>query len=293
MGEGASAAGLSIQYCMPYPNDILSSVMNKAVTNIRATDDYFHGDDRYESNWPIGQTAMLIHALGALPFKDGFYSSTNVQTGGQEVGPELHPDRHAIMATLSTAMVGPMDGINLLNVSRVMSTCNSRGEILKPDKPVTTPDYCYINGKKGEDCVSYSTSSGSNIYFFDNNGSANFTLDMIDVNDDTLEYAVYNWYTGSTYTIKGGESIVLEAGYEGHSYAVISPFDNITDIAFIGETDKIVTNSRARFDHKEGLVRGGENERVRQCWIVKGDGLRTVCKEITLTEDGVGLMAPM
>ena len=82
MGVGASSSSIAVQYCMPYPNDILSSVLNEAATNIRATDDYFHGDDPYESNWPIGQVGMLIHALGALPFKDGFYSSNLPQLGG-------------------------------------------------------------------------------------------------------------------------------------------------------------------------------------------------------------------
>ncbi|GMH62059.1 hypothetical protein TrLO_g8075 [Triparma laevis f. longispina] len=297
MGEGASAAGLSVQYCMPYPNDILSSVMNKAVTNIRATDDYFHGADRYESNWPIGQTAMLIHALGALPFKDGFYSSTNEQRGGQEVGPELHPDRHAIMATLSTAMVGPMDGINLLNASRVMSTCNADGLILKPDMPVTTPDYCYLGGKKGEDCMAYFTVSGNNYYFFDNDGDGEFGLEMVDKLEGAEgEYVVYNWYTGESQSIKAGERVTLEAGYEGHSFAVVSPFGDV-GVAFIGEVDKIVTNSKARFDHLEGKVKGAAGERVKQCWVGKEEGrsggLKTVCEEVVLDGEGVGVMVKM
>ena len=147
MGVGASSSSIAVQYCMPYPNDILSSVLNEAATNIRATDDYFHGDDPYESNWPIGQVGMLIHALGALPFKDGFYSSTSPQVGGQTVGPETHPDRHAIMSVLSTAMVAVMDGIGLVNVTRVMSTCDGNGRILKPDEPITPPDYCFRHEK--------------------------------------------------------------------------------------------------------------------------------------------------
>ena len=47
------------------------------------------------------------------------------------------------MATLSCAMVGPMDGIELLNATRVMTTCRGDGVVLKPDKPVTTVDSCF------------------------------------------------------------------------------------------------------------------------------------------------------
>ena len=47
------------------------------------------------------------------------------------------------MATLSCAMVGPMDGIELLNASRVMTSCRKDGVVLKPAKPVATSDACF------------------------------------------------------------------------------------------------------------------------------------------------------
>ncbi len=62
------------------------------------------------------------------------------------------------MATLSTAMVGPMDGINLLNASRVMATCRKDGLVLKPDVPLTTVDECFRE-KQPEKCYIYHTYS--------------------------------------------------------------------------------------------------------------------------------------
>ena len=41
--------------------------------------------------WAIGTVSMFYWAIGILPFKDGFYSSTNKQTGGASEGPELNP----------------------------------------------------------------------------------------------------------------------------------------------------------------------------------------------------------
>ena len=101
MAEGAGGSNRTVQYCMPYANQVLSAAPLAAVSNARATGDYFHS----EHQWAVGGTAMFYWALGILPFKDGFYSSSLPQTGGQTVGPEKDPDREALMATLSTAMV--------------------------------------------------------------------------------------------------------------------------------------------------------------------------------------------
>ena len=46
MAEGAATSGRTVQYCMPYPNQILSAAAYQAVTNARATGDYFHADNQ-------------------------------------------------------------------------------------------------------------------------------------------------------------------------------------------------------------------------------------------------------
>eukprot|EP01047_Picozoa_sp_COSAG01_P033027 COSAG01_NODE_2413_length_7745_cov_2.532304_1_plen_688_part_10 len=130
MADGAASSNRTVQYCMPYANQVLSAAAYPAVTNARATGDYFHGANQ----WAVGGTSLFYWAIGILPFKDGFYSSTNKQVGGQTVGPEREPDKEALMATLSCAMVGPMDGINLLNKSRTVTACRADGYILKPDR---------------------------------------------------------------------------------------------------------------------------------------------------------------
>ena len=74
---------------MPYPNDVMAASAFQAVTNARATGDYFHAHDQ----WAVGGTALFYWPIGVLPFKDGFYSSTNKQIGGQTVGPEKNPGK--------------------------------------------------------------------------------------------------------------------------------------------------------------------------------------------------------
>ena len=77
----------------------------------------------------------------------------------QTVGPEKNPDREALMATLSCAMVGPMDGINLLNKTRVMASARADGYILKPDRPLMSTDACFKGATPDPTCATCGVSA--------------------------------------------------------------------------------------------------------------------------------------
>ena len=51
---------------MPWPRHLLQSVEIPAVTQTRVSDDYTPGN----SQWQIGDTSILAHALGLAAFKD-------------------------------------------------------------------------------------------------------------------------------------------------------------------------------------------------------------------------------
>ena len=212
-------------------------------------------------NWAIGATSLFYWAVGILPFKDGFYSSTYKQVGGQTVGPELNPDRECLMATLSCAMVGPMDGINLLNKSRVMTSCRSDGTLLKPDKPVSTSDSCFRNADPS--CLVYNTFSdvheyGRVYYYYNDAKDSQMLPEMIfnegDDNGNKFDYVVYNWYTGEI-TAMNPNGNHLSAGYEEHVFAIVSPM--IGGFAFIGERSKYVTAAKVRFESVIPKIQSG------------------------------------
>merc|ERR1719277_2334781 len=299
MAAGAASSNRTVQYCMPYAYDLLSGAAHAAVTNARATEDYFH--DHKTSQWAVGSTALFYWALGILPFKDGFSSSTHLQKGGQTEGPETDPDREAIMATLSCAMVGPMDGINLLNVSRVMSTCRNDGVLLKPDEPLVTSEECFRRpGDPGKCWVFHAYSSVHTRswqalhvhYLFSDNGSEPITPGMVNLMDHS-GHVVYNWYTGDLSPL--AETNLLRPGYEGHVYAVVTvAFDGWI---FLGEVDKYVTAARIRFPHVAvresdpavlevtvaGSGAGGED--VQVCAAQEAT-LRVVCKIVHFERAG-------
>lgn len=308
MAAGAEASGRSVQYCMPYPNQVLSAAAYPAVTNARATGDYFHSDHQ----WAVGATSLFYWAIGILPFKDGFYSSTHPQVGGQTVGPETDPDREALMATLSGAMVGPMDGIYLLNKTRVMTTCMGDGTVLKPDVPVHASDSCFKNAKNNTDpgtCWVYHTWSdmdgvGRVHYHYNDATGEPLTPSMVHLRDDDAgKYAVRNWYTGDV-SLLDAKGTALTAGYEGHVYAAVSPVGEGGWI-FLGEVDKYTVAAGKRFAGVEversqevGVdgaattasmrvyVKGVKGEVVKVC-AVKASALgNTMCNTVTFSEAG-------
>jgi len=292
MAEGAARSGRTVQYCMPTPYEVLSASALPAVTNARATDDYFHPTTSLTEQWAIGQTALFYWALNILPFKDGFYSSTHKQVGGQTEGPETHPDREAIMATLSAAMVGPMDGIYLLNASRVMTTCRADGTVLKPDRPLTPPDACFAAGKPM--CQVFQTYSDVSRdyrvqYYFNNDGEAPLNAAEVDLAGAAGKktHVIYNWYSGEVSFL--GSKNILSAGYEGHIYATVAPIK--AGWALLGEIEKYVTSSTLRFSGFKldaGLsldVFGVKGESVKVC-AVETSSLSKVCKELSFSQAG-------
>eukprot|EP01062_Namystynia_karyoxenos_P070908 TRINITY_DN662_c0_g1_i2.p2 TRINITY_DN662_c0_g1~~TRINITY_DN662_c0_g1_i2.p2 ORF type:complete len:857 (+),score=267.23 TRINITY_DN662_c0_g1_i2:82-2571(+) len=271
MATGAANSNRTVQYCMPYPHDVMCASSHAAVTNARATGDYFHALHQ----WAVGATSMYYWAIGVIPYKDGFYSSNHVQWGGQVIGPELNPDREALMATLSCGMVGPMDGINLLNASRVMTTCRGDGVVLRPDRPVMTADWCFATGQPTKYVYhTYSDVQGlGRVHYHFNNDKEPMQAGMVGLKGSE-DYAVYNWYSGDLTRLN--QTNELTAGYEGHNYAVVIPTipgANGASLAFVGEVGKYVTHAAKRFPSGVSAagnaitakVYGATGETVRIC----------------------------
>ena len=122
------------------------------------------------------------------------------------MGPEKDPDRETLMAVLSTAMVGPMDGYGLLNKTRIMTTCRKDGLVLKPDRPCVVSDSCFLEKERTNlglpepsSCFVYYTwsdlrsSSSTHQYrvrYHYNDANTRLTPAMVKVNETIGSYAV-------------------------------------------------------------------------------------------------------
>jgi hypothetical protein len=141
MAEGAEKAGITIQYCSPFPRHALQALEIPRVTQARVSDDYTTHLIRQEAQWAIGVTSLLADALGMAPYKDTFWSTSDEPGSSYKPSAmEPLPEREIVMAVLSTGPVGPGDAINYTNSERIMKCCRQDGLILKPDRPISMLD---------------------------------------------------------------------------------------------------------------------------------------------------------
>lgn len=107
---------------MPYVRHLLQSLEIAAVTQARASDDYKPGEDL--DQWKIGGQSILIEALGLVPSKDGFWTTT-YQDGNPygEDHTEPAPRMQSAVITLSAGPVAVADGINMSDAELIMRSC--------------------------------------------------------------------------------------------------------------------------------------------------------------------------
>ncbi|KAH3763165.1 6 carbohydrate binding protein [Pelomyxa schiedti] len=136
MGSAASDLGVFIQYCMPLPNFLLESTEIPAVSQARASDDYQPGNKQ----WQILHSSMLIWALGMVPFKDNFWSSSPQEGCPYTVCKEPNTKLQTLVSALSAGPVAIGDMIDGSDQNLVMRTCMNDGTLLKPDFPAIPID---------------------------------------------------------------------------------------------------------------------------------------------------------
>lgn len=131
--DAALAAGVPIQYCMALPSDILQSVAFGAVTNARASGDYFAGSP-YSAR--IAESSLLLSALGLRASKDNFWSSSHATDRGQEPSPHFQ----AAAALLGGGPVGFSDALFLADPAALWPTMMLNGTLLQASRPATITD---------------------------------------------------------------------------------------------------------------------------------------------------------
>jgi hypothetical protein len=109
MGEAAAKVGINIQYCMSLPRHILTALEIPRVTHARASTDYFFHLTAGTQQWAIGISSMFADAIGLVPFKDVFWS-TSLEPGSvyKESPHEVLPELEILMATCLQDLVMPL-----------------------------------------------------------------------------------------------------------------------------------------------------------------------------------------
>eukprot|EP00038_Savillea_parva_P003881 m.131333 g.131333 ORF g.131333 m.131333 type:complete len:864 (-) comp11310_c0_seq2:981-3572(-) len=137
MNDGCAKSNVTIQYCMSHVRHILQSTELSQVTNARASGDYHPGS----SQWNIGTTSVLAHAVGIAPSKDNYWSTP--KQNGTHYGPstsEPHGALQSAVLSLSDGPVCPSDAVGASNASLILRACDASGRLLRPHQPARAID---------------------------------------------------------------------------------------------------------------------------------------------------------
>ena len=183
--DGLSGAAVAmeppvpIQFCMATPMELLQATKLPAVTNFRASNDFFYG-----GSYKLGSSSLLIWAAGSAPSKDTFWTTDNSLTnnscsfGETSLAPNTcgcpangcPPDHsnvsaglHTLLAAMSTGPVGFSDAIGQTNASLIRRTCSQNGTLLQPSKPLTTIDRLLLASEANDAPTVLGSYSGTSV----------------------------------------------------------------------------------------------------------------------------------
>ena len=145
MAEAALAKKVPVQWCYAAPTDVLASLDMPAVTNFRVSFDFCYG-----KSYKIGESSLLVWALGGAPSKDTLWSTDNNRTAIP--GCPWTPDHeepvaelHVVLALMSKGPVGISDAIGYTNSTLLRRIIRQDGTLLKPLKPITAVDSTFLD----------------------------------------------------------------------------------------------------------------------------------------------------
>lgn len=308
MADAAHRHGLTIQYCMPYPRDYIASTRHKAVTTIRASDDYHPNN----ANWRLARQSLLAWAVGLLPFKDTFLSSGTRQTGGADLDIELSPELQTLVSVLAAAMVGPGDGPHLANRTMLMQTCREDGILLKADRPAIPIDAAWTSRDPGGE-LSWSFSKipskkqRGQRYVFAAALERSFNLTVQDLElSDKGTFVARNWYNGKLVLLAATSPILLSNKPLGSSASSPIPFEYWTisealdGWVLLGEIKKYITASTYRISSVQTIpftsmtvtLKGVPGEQIHFCVLHYPEGSSplvgtTMCSDANVDAHGL------
>ncbi|WP_233842413.1 hypothetical protein [Dyella sp. 2HG41-7] len=246
MAAAMAARGITMQYCMAYPLQMLQGVKYPNLTTIRAA-----GDGLTRSKWTqLAFNARLIHELGAWPATDVLPSK----------------DTAAILfATLSGGPVGVGDAFEDLDRANIFKSARADGELVKPDEPLMPLDISYLTQVKqtgapilgatfsrdGDHSTAYLLAFAGD----PSKASADFTVtpSALGFYGDVV---VFDPMSETLALVKGNAAISGElTGPDAYAYRIVAPV-SASGIAVIGDLGKFVTMGRKRVVAYQDLTHG-------------------------------------
>jgi hypothetical protein len=252
MAKALAAKGITMQYCMQLPRNIIESTENPIMVSVQGSWDHHvpssepakqvHDDDPYV--WKhLMFTSAFYGAVGIWPSRD------NIQTMAD---PNAFED--VLLANLLGGEIQLGHRIGECNFDLVRKTYREGDDLIfKPDRPIVPLDRCYSEGC----AVGYTVSErNGHEWFYVLSLPRAGSLQAFSVSDLGLggEWAVYNFDTHEVSIAEAGTLIPLQQEAK-HEYFVVAPL-LANGMAVIGDTEKFVTMGEKRIASVEVTTEG-------------------------------------
>merc|ERR1712228_1122762 len=310
MGRAADSHDLSIQYCMDYTRNLMTSVELSSVTQARASGDYHPGNDQ----WKVGVTAIFTSAIDIAPSKDSYWSMPDAQSGHYSPGTKEPYNRlQSAVISLSNGPLTFADRIGYSDADLIMRCCSTSGLVLRPDASAVMIDsyFKYRAGfgassemSSGEIWSATSRIGGNEMFRYmyvfavelDNDLDIYPKDVMVYGHDASDKWLVYETNSTDTF-VKFDDATPLKVSsggkYDFQLYTMI-PVSDASGWYLQGEVNKWITASGQRFKQIARNMKGnfydlevrmvGEVGEKVSIGFVKGDDLTQKIVECTFDE---------
>lgn len=279
LDDALARRGMTAQWCMATPADMMATTALTQVTSIRTS-----GDHGYlvppELLWAwFLYTNALVRPLGLWPYKDVFRSDGH--------GGSTDPDAEAALAALSGGPVGIGDPLGAADRDLVLRCARSDGLLVAPDHPVAAVARCFarhgvIHPEPVVGATHTQHPAGRWSYVITMNCHAESdrmatAVDLAALGEDaprnpdgslSTSAMVWDWRAGGLQRC-GPEGYEVQLGAKGWDLRVLAPLLAGGRLAVVGDADRYATAGRQRVasvDDLDDVVRirlAGSGERVR------------------------------
>lgn len=236
-------SNITMQYCMQLTRNILESTENHTMISLQGTWDH-HAHKTKTANVEANDNYTWKHLL----FMNTLYGSLGIWPARDNVQPLADPNGYEDIL-LSNLTAGPVELGHRIGESfpELLRKTFREGDglLLKPDRPITPIDRCYIEGG----VIGYTESDicQTKWYYVLSLPSSGFCPEFTchDLYASGL-HVVYNYRTGNAAVRNECEPVRL-CREAKHEYFIVAPVLP-NGMAVIGDTDKFVTMADKRID---------------------------------------------
>ncbi len=256
LDRAAGEQGLTLQWCMSTPADMMQTLALRHVASVRTSGDYRYLFDN-GLNWVwFLQTNALARALGLNPYKDVFLSHGD---GGDGLG-EPYAEVESLLSALSAGPVGIGDRLGRSVREIVMRTCREDGVLVKPDVPIAALERCFLGNAFAEHVPligeAYSDHPAGRWWYVATFNASNAKrrldcrVELSDLGASAPRGAVmlYDWRRQTWQRLEEGGGWDCSLEFQDWDYRVVCPL-LAGGIAVLGDADKYATAGDRRLAH--------------------------------------------